>query len=82
MKQQHDYWTKGSYVAVDKQDSPTVKKADELLDGTDYCIVRVDMLKNLDAPADLADRLAIAEEQYHKIAEELAELKERFNVRN
>ena len=58
-----------------------VRDAERLLP-PEYCVVKVEMLKNLDAPADLADRLKLAESAYHQLAEEMAQLKERFNIRD
>ena len=79
MAQNHNYWTKHSYIAIESTVSELVKQADSLLPDT-YCIVKVEDLSKLDQPKDLADRLSLAESEYHKLAQYVNDLKERFNI--
>ena len=56
-----------------------VKELDEQLPD-EYCIIKVERLKEVDKLNDLLDRVTLAESAYHKLLEELNELKEKYNI--
>ena len=76
--QSHSYWCLRSFQAVTSEHEAAVKAAEALLP-EEFCIIATSEIA-FDNLADLKARATIAESAYHKLAEELAVYKERYNI--
>ena len=70
--------TRDSFIVVKGDDSLQISAAEKYLP-KEYCIVKVEELKNLNDINDLKQRALVAEGAYNKLLSKYYELCERFN---
>ncbi len=71
--QQHSYWTRDSFTAIDREHVELIKSIESVLPAK-YCIVNVDLLPEIDDLQSILQRMQLAESKVHELQRQLDEM--------